>query len=76
MHDKIQAILERELEKISNLSKLGPEPLAPADIRSLDTLIKAYRTLVAPDPAKEPTTKSTESISTSDLLVSLEAESD
>ncbi len=52
MRDKIQAILERELAKLDTLSNAGPAPLASADIKSLDTLIRAYRSLV--DPAKNP----------------------
>jgi hypothetical protein len=72
MHLKIQAILERELDKINQLSLEGNEPLTPADIRSLDTLIKAYRTLVAPESDK-PAAKTTETESTEDLLHELNA---
>lgn len=49
MRDKIQAILERELDKLDARSRsLAPEPLPSADIKSLDTLIKAYRSFIDP----------------------------
>ncbi len=52
MKDKIQSLLERELLKIEVLSLTNPKPLQVADIKSLDTLIKAYRSFVEPKPAE------------------------
>ncbi len=69
MKERIQELLARELQKIELLSLTTPEPLAAADIKSLDVLIKAYRSFV--DPAKsapekslpdDPATSSTEDL--------------
>ena len=51
MNDLIKAILSRELDKLDSLSKTSLEPLSPADVRSLDMLVKAYRAFVDPAPA-------------------------
>lgn len=70
MRDKITAILERELEKLDTLSKNGPTPLSSSDIKSLDTLIKAYRSFVDPSKggADKPADQDPASLSTEDLL--------
>ena len=54
--EKIQAILEREINKLDTLSSNSAAPLEAADVKSLDTLIKAYRSFVAPqeNPASAP----------------------
>jgi len=70
----IQHILERELDKLNIMSRLNIEPMAAADIKSLDTLIKAYRSFVAPEatpPTPDP--KSPAIQSTEDLLSDLNA---
>lgn len=65
MKDRIQQILERELNKLDTLSATDTEPLPMAAVKSLDMLIRAYRTFVEPakdqeqqaktDPANTPT---------------------
>lgn len=70
MRDKIQAILERELDKLNTLSQAGPSPLAANDIKSLDTLIKAYRAFVDQPPPGKPT-EHPSSAPTEDLLKEL-----
>jgi hypothetical protein len=70
--DKIQAILERELDKLNTLSALDPAPLNVQDIKSLDVLIKAHRSFVAPQPnpasaPADPAALSTEALLQGDL---------
>jgi hypothetical protein len=50
--ERIQELLARELQKIEMRSLTTPEPLPAADIKSLDVLIKAYRSFS--DPTKNP----------------------
>ena len=52
MKERIKAILEREIAKLDAMSSTATKPLAPADIKSLDVLIRAFRALV--DPASNP----------------------
>lgn len=72
MKKQIQAILERELDKLNQLSALDTKPLDSYSIKSLDTLIKAYRSFVAPeaDPPK-PDPKDPANQSIEDLLSDL-----
>lgn len=55
--DKIQAILERELNKLNTLSAVSADPLDAKDVKSLDTLIRCYKSFVSPQesPASAPT---------------------
>jgi hypothetical protein len=73
MRDKITAILERELAKLDALSQAGPAPLATADIKSLDTLIRAYRSFVDPtkNPPDKPADQDPATMSTDELLAKL-----
>lgn len=70
--DKIQAILERELDKLNILSALSPDALDPKDVKSLDTLIRCYKNFVSPqeNPASapaDPADLSTEALLQGDL---------
>lgn len=72
MQDKIKQILERELQKLDILSLLSETPMAAADVKSLDTLIKAYRTFTAPEqtpPLPDPLAPAQQT--TADLLSGL-----
>lgn len=69
MNDRIQKLLQRELEKFERLSLNTETPLQSNDVRSLDTLIKAYRTFSAPPQSSpvspagaDPASASTESL--------------
>jgi hypothetical protein len=72
MRTRIEQILERELTKLDTASQSSPEPLSVAEIKSLDTLIRAYRSFsdpakTSPDqPASDPA-----SAATADLLQAL-----
>jgi hypothetical protein len=68
--DKIQAVLERELDKFNRRSLSDPDtPLDSRDVRSLDLLIRAYRSFVDPaDKPASPPPASPETAPTSALL--------
>jgi hypothetical protein len=67
MKDRIQEILERELNKLNQRSIESTDPLGVHDVRSLDTLIKAYNSFVLPtQPPAAPTQPA--NTSTQDLL--------
>lgn len=70
MKDKIAKILEREIAKFERLSKASEDPLASQDVKSLDTLIKAYRTFAEPQQpgAAQPAASGPASQTTDELL--------
>lgn len=80
MKDKIQKILERELSKLDAISATDPLPLGSRDVRSLDTLIKAYRSFVDPGPpspgAKKPSASDPSSLPIDQLLAEVNARQD
>lgn len=49
LSERIKAILEREVAKLDNSSLANPDPLSPNEVKSLDILIKAYRSYSSPD---------------------------
>lgn len=71
MKDLIQQILERELLKLDRKSSDEQNPLGPRDVKSLDVLIRAYRSFV--DPANKPAAEADDPVSaapTTETLVS------
>lgn len=72
MRERVQAILDRELERLNQRS--AEEGLDLDDVRKLDLLIKAYRTF-ADDGDKHDRPDSPASLPTHDLLSDLQAHS-
>jgi hydroxyethylthiazole kinase-like sugar kinase family protein len=70
LSDQIKAILERELAKLDRASLANPDPLSPNEVKSLDTLIKAYRSYSSPNavPPVEGGAVPPKQQSTQDLL--------
>jgi len=66
MNEEIHSILKRELGRLDTLSQ--GQGLALDDFRTLDLLIKAYKTLIReipsdkPAPQDDPSTSSTEEL--------------
>lgn len=67
MRDRVQAILEREIERINDISQRAGLELD--DVRKLDLLIKAYKTFATEPPGQHDATPA--SIPTDDLLDAL-----
>ena len=70
MKDLITNIIQRELNKLDSLSATSLEPISPADVRSLDLLVKAYRAFVDPAPTVRAAHAATDpaKVSTEELL--------
>ncbi len=66
--EQIEAILSREILKIEVLSLTCIEPLSVSAIKSLDVLIKSYRSLVDPKPAEPAPASTTASIPADQLI--------
>jgi hypothetical protein len=66
MKERIQALLERELQKFETASLAASEPLDSRDIKSLETLIKCYHSFCnptpPPPPASDPASSATEDL--------------
>jgi len=73
MKEKIRALLERELTKIELLSLTNKAPLQVADIKSLDTLIKAYKSFEE-QPAEAPPASSPANIPLDQLVKAILSE--
>jgi len=70
--EQIQSILERELNKLSLLSAITTDPLSDKVVKSLDTLIRCYKSFVSPQenhasPPADPAALSTEALLQGDL---------
>lgn len=75
MNEKIQEILERELAKLNRRSLDSADPLPSQDVKSLDVLIRAYRSFSAPEsPAVSPAADDPASQTTEALLNDIASE--
>jgi hypothetical protein len=69
MKDKIQALLERELDKLDKLSKVETDGLDINSVRRLDMLIKCYQSFIGkPELTKQDPTESPQTQTTEELL--------
>jgi len=71
LQTRIAKILERELSKLDALSQASSDPMQSADIRSLDTLIKAHKAFIAADPVPPSSPDAPANKSTDELIASL-----